>query len=73
MIPSQNRFEILVKGATSVLLGVKGLIGTIREAGPVKLIYIYSLSSRLIRNGVQLDSNQKKQIIHLLHFMSRNR
>ena len=25
MIPSQNKIEILVKGATSVLLGVKGL------------------------------------------------
>ena len=25
MIPSQNRIEILVKGATSVLLDVKGL------------------------------------------------
>ena len=26
MIPSQNRIEISVKGATSVLVGVKGLI-----------------------------------------------
>ena len=25
MIPSQNKIEIWVKGATSVLLGVKGL------------------------------------------------
>ena len=30
MIPSYNRIEILVKGATSVLLGVKGLRVAVR-------------------------------------------
>ena len=38
MIPSQNRIEISVKGATSVLVGVKGLISSVK---PVAVHQIY--------------------------------
>ena len=60
MIPSENRMEISVKGATSVLVGVKGLTSSCILNG---CCYVVLQLVPQLMLAVSIDSTYSEQLI----------